>query len=230
MGTKLADAKHIEYTINWRQYLRDLEDLAIGIYKSKPIIDGIYGIPRGGLIPATILSHKLNIPIITREELEGWYMRVRGCVLIVDDLSDTGDTFIKLIDKIHLTNRADWFLTACPYYKKGTKFQPNYAIRAYDKLNWIIFPYEHSIVAKHQFRYKYKEGIMHQIRQFVDEGLTIKQIVAKGYNIGTVRDTYRKQMLRRRVKANQDQINFNFYDALNCQGPVGGVLMDIENE
>ena len=44
---------------------------------------GIYGIPRGGLVPAVMLSHELGIPLVDAPG-DG--------VLVVDDINDTGKT------------------------------------------------------------------------------------------------------------------------------------------
>ena len=48
----------------------------------------IYGIPRGGLVLAVALSHKLNLPMT----LALADIVARGGALIVDDISDSGKT------------------------------------------------------------------------------------------------------------------------------------------
>jgi hypoxanthine phosphoribosyltransferase len=57
--------------------------LAMNIKKSE--IDSIMGLPRGGLIPAVMLSHKLNLPLVFEPTEK---------TLIVDDICDSGETFI----------------------------------------------------------------------------------------------------------------------------------------
>lgn len=49
----------------------------------------IYGVPRGGLVPAVYLSHRLGIPLATSLDR-------RGDTLVVDDMLDTGSTYRKL--------------------------------------------------------------------------------------------------------------------------------------
>ena len=46
----------------------------------------LYGIPRGGLIPAVLISHRTGIPITTNIE-------EANKIIFVDDLLDSGDTF-----------------------------------------------------------------------------------------------------------------------------------------
>ena len=50
-------------------------------------VTGVFGIPRGGLIIAVMVSHKLNIPY--HEELRNLY---GSKFLLVDDIADTGKT------------------------------------------------------------------------------------------------------------------------------------------
>ncbi len=46
---------------------------------------GVYGVPRGGLVPAVMISHKLGIPLLAAP--------CDDC-LIVDDIADSGDSLI----------------------------------------------------------------------------------------------------------------------------------------
>jgi hypoxanthine phosphoribosyltransferase len=53
---------------------------------------GVYGIPRGGLIVAVTLSHRLSIPWLAEPQ--------PGCIL-VDDVIETGHTMQTLINNLH---------------------------------------------------------------------------------------------------------------------------------
>lgn len=55
-------------------------------------VDYIYGITRGGLIPAVLLSHKRKIPLITNID----NLPTGATVLVVDDIVDSGKTLLKL--------------------------------------------------------------------------------------------------------------------------------------
>ena len=46
---------------------------------------GVYGPPRGGLIFATLLSYKMDIPLLLNAS--------KGCV-IIDDIADSGRTLL----------------------------------------------------------------------------------------------------------------------------------------
>ena len=77
-------------SITWDTIDNLITIIAREIISESPNIYNIYGIPRGGLIPAVLLSHKLGIPV-TQE--------VKNYSLIVDDISDSGNTLKKVIDK-----------------------------------------------------------------------------------------------------------------------------------
>ena len=93
--------------ISWDAVETMVNEIAFGIYRSdwKPEI--IVGITRGGLVPAIMLSHKLNIQMHTLDvrlrdadgigpESNAWLAEFAGDgknILIVDDINDTGATF-----------------------------------------------------------------------------------------------------------------------------------------
>lgn len=88
---------------------------------------GIYGLPRGGLCIATMVSYRLNIPLLMAP--------IRGC-LIFDDISDTGETLLH-----YKSGAYDKYEVATMYYRKGSLVKPDFyfAEKADD---WIVFPWE----------------------------------------------------------------------------------------
>lgn len=81
--------KEINYTQT--QFNRDIDQLAIAV--SVYAVKDIYGIPRGGLIPAVCLAHKTNLPLITDPK------KITEQTLIVDDIVDSGKTITSLYKK-----------------------------------------------------------------------------------------------------------------------------------
>lgn len=80
--------------------VRILKDqiLSDPIIKQKALKGGILPIARGGLIPATMLSHQLNLPIQYVLWPENWPMWIHPSeeeYVIIDDICDTGKTFRK---------------------------------------------------------------------------------------------------------------------------------------
>jgi hypoxanthine phosphoribosyltransferase len=67
----------------WEMFDADVLALARAIKRSTHCFDGIYPVPRGGLVPAVALSHVLDLPIVLRPS--------QGLdVLVVDDNVITG--------------------------------------------------------------------------------------------------------------------------------------------
>ena len=102
-------------------------------YKKYPVT-GVYGLPRGGLVLAVMLSHKLNIPILTAPAC--------GCV-IVDDICDSGESLLHYVkDTSGIDPKDKAYTIATMYYKENDLgIEPD--IWASWKGNkWIVFPWE----------------------------------------------------------------------------------------
>lgn len=53
--------------------------------------DAVYGVPRGGLVPAVMLSHRLGI-MVASDQVMAVSDIIDANILIVDDINDTGKT------------------------------------------------------------------------------------------------------------------------------------------
>ena len=96
-------------------------------------VTGVYGIPRGGLILAVLVSHKMNIPLLQAP--------IENCI-IIDDICDSGETLVhyakntsgREVPKYHITTM---------HYKKNDLMEPELW---YDYKNteneWIVYPWE----------------------------------------------------------------------------------------
>jgi hypoxanthine phosphoribosyltransferase len=89
----------------------------------------ITGLPRGGMIPAVMLSHKLNIPFVSIENIKSLS---RLEVLIVDDIADSGKTLEKYSQ----------YQTAVLHYKFQSIHIPTYYAKEVDNDIWINYPFE----------------------------------------------------------------------------------------
>ena len=133
--------------LTWDDYAALVEDLCNNIKSSGLKLCGVYGIPRGGVLPAVMLSHSLGINYYPTVPLEPSY---NGSLLIVDDISDTGKTFKQLIrdclSNSFWKNRTTGvpgkygYITATLFKHKKSKYTPDICVRENDR--WIVFPYE----------------------------------------------------------------------------------------
>ncbi len=88
----------------------------------------VYGIPRGGLVVAVYLSHRLKLPCLTK------LLGPVGSTLVVDDIADTGKT-LKEYKELG-------FDTATIYYKPRSIIKPTYFVKEIKDTDWIVYPYE----------------------------------------------------------------------------------------
>lgn len=138
---------------------RDIDKIA-GEYMSdhgKP--DYVLGLVRGGLVPAVYLSHKFDVPMLTgRLSLRDhksidWssfattftVLDEGKSVLVVDDMTDSGDTLNLLFDKFSFPNLKSAVLI---HNLAQDSHTPDYHGRTIDKSvhdQWIVFPWEQDI-------------------------------------------------------------------------------------
>ena len=95
------------------------------------VYEGVYAVPRGGLITGVMLSHKLDLPFIDR--LQGYYGKK---FLIVDDIADTGETLNRF--KAEIYDHAD---IATIHYHKQSIVEPAYWVESKGD-RWIVYPWE----------------------------------------------------------------------------------------
>jgi hypoxanthine phosphoribosyltransferase len=144
------------YVLKWSVFYKDIVRLYKKIKGDNYKPDIIVAIARGGWVVGRIISDLLEVNQVTdlhitfytnvystlKEPiiLEGIGKDIKNKkILVVDDVSDTGESLIKAIDYLRSFNPLI-IKTATVYIKPWTKFIPDYYIKSIDK--WIIYPYE----------------------------------------------------------------------------------------
>jgi hypoxanthine phosphoribosyltransferase len=118
-------AKRNKIPLEWEEIDRLVGILCEKIITQIPSIDSVMGLPRGGLIPAVMVSHRLDLPLVTLPEPH---------TLVVDDIADSGVT---------LTNTPGIY-TAVLHYKPHTSvFKPNLYSVEYKGDDFLVYPWEH---------------------------------------------------------------------------------------
>ena len=139
--------KTIKYPYN--EYKKDLNTLVKQIQKKKVKYDFVLGVERGGLIPAVHLSHRLGIPFKTLSwssqlkdgSMLTWFILRNKKILLVDDIVDSGKTFLEIFGKY-------WDMdTAVLIYNNinESKIKPDYygrMINRKDTPEWFDFWWE----------------------------------------------------------------------------------------
>lgn len=149
------------HTLSWETFRRDCRILADTIAQNVPRLDGFSGIlavTRGGLVPAALIAHFLDIRLIETVGVRAYVsdsvhatclpeaqiyktpapdLGVGRGWIVIDDLTDTGVTFRAL--------RARWpdAHYAAPYAKpQGAPLVDSVAVQVPQDV-WVVFPWEH---------------------------------------------------------------------------------------
>jgi hypoxanthine phosphoribosyltransferase len=118
--------------ISWDLIDECVTDITYYLHQTNIKYEGVYGIPRGGVILAVILSHKLDIPyLVNLDNMHGKKF------IIIDDITDTGKTLNKY-KKLDVCENACYVTI---HEHEHSIVKPEYAvINKEDK--WIVYPWE----------------------------------------------------------------------------------------
>lgn len=143
--------------VSWNHFYQLCRDLAFQIKNSNFNPDIIIAIGRGGYMPARILSDYLDNMNLTSFKVEHYKgshkepiakIRYPLCaeiahqqVLLIDDVSDTGDTFKVAIDHILEHAHPTEIKTASLHHKIASSYLPDYYAEKIINWRWIIYPW-----------------------------------------------------------------------------------------
>ena len=97
-------------------------------------LEFVSGIPRGGLIPAVMMSHAYGIKYISYSSAKMLPLELRNKTIVIDDISDTGLTMAEA-DKLK-------FITSSLCTRVGTKTLPRLNGELISGDEWLVFPWE----------------------------------------------------------------------------------------
>jgi hypothetical protein len=122
--------------VSWREFNSYVENLAFAVKKSvdeaELCLEYVYGIPRGGCIPAIMLSHFLDLEYRPELHFNSDWERT----LVVDDIIDSGDTISQYIDHLHC---------ASVFYREDACYEPMAFGAKLNDNTWIQFPWEKQV-------------------------------------------------------------------------------------
>ena len=125
-----------KFYVTWEEIEELVDLLCLQIVRSGYQITDIYGLQRGGLIPAVLISHKLGIPMTKGT--------ISPTTLIVDDICDSGETFKKIFQTYQTEYSFPFNLKfACLHFKPHTShFNPEFSANKFFSDAWISYPRE----------------------------------------------------------------------------------------
>lgn len=117
--------------ISWVEVEKFIDEV-VDTYKDQEIT-GVYGLPRGGLVFAVMLSHRMSIPMLASP--------IKGCIL-VDDICDSGESLIHYFNNTSGEDHEKNYTIVTMYYKPNAlEVVPDFWKREKQD-DWIVFPWE----------------------------------------------------------------------------------------
>lgn len=137
--------------------LGDLAKIHRELHKNGIVPDVVYGITRGGLIPAVHSSHYFGVPMETVKvstydgseygDCSSIVNDLRGgkMVLLVDDICDTGNTLKYIASQVDSFNLDNLVVVTLIHNQGQNNFIPDYyglEINKVEEPCWVVFPWE----------------------------------------------------------------------------------------
>jgi hypoxanthine phosphoribosyltransferase len=123
---------------SWFYVDRLIEKLLKRMSGESPYFKHIVAISRGGLVPGTILSHRLKLPMYVLDPRLKYGIELKGEVLVVDDVVDTGQAMSEVANRVIVADHARiWYAVLVRKY-----WAPTVNFWAQQDDAWIEFPWE----------------------------------------------------------------------------------------
>jgi hypoxanthine phosphoribosyltransferase len=143
--------------VSWERVQELSRDLALRIQRDGFVADIIIALGRGGWVPGRLLSDNLGLPNLTEFKVEHYtgiqmneVARVRyplaadptgQRVLLVDDVTDTGDSFDVALTHIRERGVPLEVRTLALHHKSVSPYEPDYFGALVTDWRWIIYPW-----------------------------------------------------------------------------------------
>jgi hypothetical protein len=164
LNIKVKEMTEVNYdevycVLRWQKMIDWIEQLSDMIKKDGFEPDSILAIARGGLIPGRLIADHLRLKSLYVMKVEFYTNEEKGAVLkepkttqecpefakgekvlVVDDISDSGESLIHAVKALKEKNEGIEVKVAVLYRREETKYIPDYCIETEER--WVIFPFE----------------------------------------------------------------------------------------
>jgi hypoxanthine phosphoribosyltransferase len=139
----MTTTKNLIFT--WEDFDKAVDSLT-SCLKGHTSIKSVYGIPRGGLILAAALSHRLRVPLYMDSS------KIDSSTVIADDISDSGHTLQTLVKSTKA-----YYCTVTIHYNPVSAYLPSFYYYLKEGGIWIEYPWESPITPKSNLHPKFSE-------------------------------------------------------------------------
>lgn len=143
--------------MSWEGFHRLARALALRIRDSGYQPDMVIAIARGGVVPARVLCDYLDVMEMNYVRIEHYRARKMTPqarvkyplhasvdnlrILVVDDICDTGDSFIAAIEHLAEKGKPLEVRTCAMQHKTVSKFVPDYYVEEITEWRWVTYPW-----------------------------------------------------------------------------------------
>ncbi len=143
--------------VTWEHFYELARKLSLAMYKASFQPEIIVAISRGGCIPARVICDYLDVfdlDVIKIEHYHGVHKEKSAIlryplsadingkrVLLIDDVSDTGDSFDVGIQHLLKNGEPRDLKTAALHHKSVSSYIPDYYAEIVHEWRWIIYPW-----------------------------------------------------------------------------------------
>lgn len=126
--------------VTWGNIHQHATDIALWIKNNiHGDVVNLYGIPRGGVIPAVMITYLLEnmgVDVRLAHAINNLNPNDFRSLVVIDDICDSGDTF-KMVKQLFPMAK-----TVTLFHRSTAKFVPDYFVEEVVTDNWLNFPWE----------------------------------------------------------------------------------------
>lgn len=119
-----------KWYVTWQEVDEFINDVIK--YYQDVTISGVYGIPRGGIILASILSYRMDIPMLMAP--------AKDCI-VIDDIADSGETLLHYDRNSSAGGVKKGYHIVTMFFKETSSVKPEF-FKHLKTDKWIVYPWE----------------------------------------------------------------------------------------
>ena len=126
----------------FEEYADSMSRLYRKLATIEPSIDQVLGISNGGASPAWFLAAIFGKHLVMIDPKKPIHYRITGRALLVDEICDTGATFLKVLEALRACNDDPHITTLSIHRRHSSLYTPDYYDILIPNDDWIVYSWE----------------------------------------------------------------------------------------